>query len=126
MTIVQQHTVSIALFFFLCEGIQTTRAEIMLRLNHLDKQRAVNPPLLPTPSILQHPNLSSPTLPNLSPSILPTISSPQALSGQLFYSSIDNHNPRLPKLELPMFSGENPLSWLFQIFFLFFFLYHIL
>lgn len=105
--------------FSLYEGIQTTLSEIVLKLNRMDKQLHT-PRLLLIPSIPHHLTHFSSTL--LPPPLSPIDSPKQQLLETSSSTPIDTHNPRLPKLEIPMFSDDNPLGWLFQI--NCFFLYH--
>ena len=122
ITTVHQHSESITQNFSLCENIQKTLSEMMLKLNRMEKQ-PLNPPLLPTPSFSpQTPPSSSSTLPH-TPQILPTNTAiTHHFPGQSSHHHPDTSHPRLPKLEIPLFSGDNPLGWLFQI--ERFFLYH--
>ena len=111
---VQQHSDAIAKTSSLCEGIQkslsaqqTVLADMLQKLARLEKQPAT-PPLLPTPvsSVPHHIqpfNLQSPSRSHL-PSSSHHSSEPASIP-----------NPRLPKLEIPLFSGDNVLGWLFQI-----------
>lgn len=57
------------------------------------------PPLLPLPA--------SPSLPVYQPHI--------PLSSPSLHSTSSSSTPRLPKIEVPLFSAEHMLSWLFQI-----------
>ncbi|CAM8882331.1 unnamed protein product [Rhodiola kirilowii] len=103
-TTVQQHNDQITTINGQFSTIQDTMEAMNKKLHELSVQvaRQEKQPLLPTPTI-------PPTLPP-TPTILPTL--PQ----------LAHYNPepvlphqRLPKLEIPFFSGENVVGWLFQI-----------
>ena len=80
---------------------QTVMAEMMVKLQQLDKTSSPShqPPLLPFPP-------SNPTHPLPFSSLL----TPPSLQNQ---SSTPTN--RLPKIEVQLFSGEDVLGWLFQI-----------
>ena len=108
----QQHSDAIAENCSLCEGIQkslsaqqTVLSDMMQKLSRLEKQ-PTSPLLLPTPptSFSHHaPSFHSPSSSNPPP------------SSHSHAETTSTHNPRLPKLEIPLFTGDNVLGWLFQI-----------
>ena len=86
---------------------------MMHKLSRLEKQ-PIPPPLLHTPTIQQLPThfSSFTTHPNtFRPSTLTYIHSP----AQTSTNSPPTNNPCLPKLEIPIFSSDHALGWLFQI-----------
>ncbi|KAK9081672.1 hypothetical protein Syun_030890 [Stephania yunnanensis] len=100
-------------------------SEVLQRLHHLEKQPVQPPlqppPLLPTPSSTQTHHNASPSTPTFQPS-QPTTPITLQPPPQTFTAMAPSTQLRMPKLEIPVFSGANPLSWLFQI--ERFFLYH--
>ncbi len=81
---------------------QAVLSEIILKLARLEKQPSL-PPLLPTP-----------------PSPLPvTIGSshtnPEGCCTNQPSDLPQSSSPHLPKLEIPLFMGDNVLGWIFQI-----------
>ncbi|XP_039129157.1 uncharacterized protein LOC120265351 [Dioscorea cayenensis subsp. rotundata] len=92
---VQQHT---ELFDSIQKSLstqQTVMADMMFKLSKIE--RGLSPPLLPSPPISPGPGY---------PPLLST--PPPADQSQ-------GNGVRLPKLEITLFSGENVLSWIFQI-----------
>lgn len=93
---------SFNLLWTLMASQQAVMAEMMNKLQYLDRSSnssSSQPPLLPLPA--------SPPLP-LFQTHTPLTPSP-------FHSHNSISIPRLPKIEVPLFSGEHVLSWLFQI-----------
>lgn len=82
---------------------QTVMAEMMVKLQQLDKGSSSSsshqPPLLPLP----------PSMP------VGQINHPSPLNPPSIHSSLSLPTPRLPKIEVPFFSGDDVLGWLFQI-----------
>ncbi|XP_039118795.1 uncharacterized protein LOC120254848 [Dioscorea cayenensis subsp. rotundata] len=77
---------------------QSVMAEMMMKLQQLDKA-TTHPPLLPLPTPKQGTNLLQ--------------ASP--LSPLSLHSSSSMPSTRLPTIDVPLFTGENVLGWLFQM-----------
>ena len=79
---------------------QTVMTEMMVKLQHLDKAPpSTKPPLLPFPQ-----STPTPSTHHFSPLTPPSIHSTPSIP-----------TPRLPKMEVPFFAGDDVLGWLFQI-----------
>ncbi|KAH7668467.1 hypothetical protein IHE45_11G012800 [Dioscorea alata] len=82
---------------------QTVMAEMMVKLQHLDKPSshfpASQPPLLPFP-----PSNSNPPIHHSFP-----------LTPASLHTTSSSLTPKLPKIEVPFFSGEYVIGWIFQI-----------
>lgn len=106
---IQQHSESFDVIRSSLATQQTVMAEMMVKLQQLEKASpSSSSPLLSTstqPSLLPLPP-SNPilSLHPSSPLIPPSLHSNSSIS-----------TPQLPKIEVPFFSGDDVLGWLFQI-----------
>ncbi|KAK9105657.1 hypothetical protein Scep_022501 [Stephania cephalantha] len=112
LAVLQQHSEAITRSSFSDDCMQKMMREVLQCLTSLEKQPIDSPPTPPPPPILPTP--SSYPIPHSSTSALNSTAS--------YPNSSANVQLRTPKVEIPIFSGDNPLSWLFQI--ERFFLYH--
>ena len=105
-TMMSQHTETLDMVQKSLATQQSIMAEMMLKLQHLDK---------PTPSHTPSSSHQPPLLPlPINTPVTPFHHSSPLVPASL-HSTSSTATTRLPKIEVPVFTGEDILRWLFQI-----------
>ena len=108
-TMMSQHTETLDMVQKSLATQQSIMAEMMLKLQHLDKPTPPTPSHTPSPSH-QPPLLSLP----INTPVTPFHHSSPLIPASL-HSASSTPTTQLPKIEVPVFTGEDILGWLFQI-----------